>query len=127
MRLFGHYGMRWFVIQCGAMLRYLSCVFLPVIIIAADVSGSWNVAGEDFAGRMELTATDTKVTGTLTGMKIEGTLENSVVKLTVVRADGRLFGLLEGKFTGDELQGTLEQRMAEVVGRRVGLASLGHR
>jgi acetamidase/formamidase len=50
-----------------------------------------------------------KLTGTLNELKLEGTFENDTVKITATRPNGQLFGILEGRVTGDQISGTVKQ------------------
>ena len=62
------------------MIRATLFVFLPIVALAADVAGTWNIQlvrfGETFAAaRVELKAEATAVTGTLNELKLNGTFE----------------------------------------------------
>ena len=87
---------------------------MPALAFAADVSGSWELVlirfGDEFAAaRVNLKSEGSKVTGTLNELKIEGTSDGDRVSLTATRPNGQPFGKLEGKITGDEINGTVKQ------------------
>jgi amidase len=96
------------------MKRALLFVFLPILTFAADVTGQWHLTlvrfGDEFAdARVELKADGKKLTGTLNELKLEGTSENDMVKITATRPNGQTFGVLEGRVNGDEIKGTVKQ------------------
>lgn len=96
------------------MKRALLFLLLPVLAAAADVSGSWHLVlirfGDQFGdARVELKADGTKLTGTLNELKLEGSAENDVVKITAKRPNGQTFGILDGRINGDQMSGTIKQ------------------
>jgi acetamidase/formamidase len=87
---------------------------LPVVALAADVSGRWNLHlvrfGEIAASaRVELKADGTKVTGTLNELKLDGTFEGGRLRLTATRPDGSNWGSFDGRLQGDDLAGAVKQ------------------
>lgn len=77
----------------------------------ADVSGSWILhlvlAGEETnPARVDLHVQGDKVTGTLNELKLEGTFQGDLLKLTATRPNGNQFGVLEGGWSGADLRGT---------------------
>ncbi len=87
---------------------------LPVLALAADVNGHWNLHlmrfGEEFAAaRVELKADGNKLTGTLNELKLEGTLDNDRIHITAIRPDGKEWGKFEGRVAGDTIDGTVKQ------------------
>jgi amidase len=66
------------------MTRVLPLLFLPVLALAADVTGTWHLVlvrfGEESAdARVEFKTEGTKLTGTLNELKLEGTAENDTI------------------------------------------------
>ncbi len=93
-------------------------VFLPWCLPAADVAGQWNLHlirfGEEFAAvRVELKTDGAKVTGALNELKLEGTIEGSILRLTALRPNGKDWGTLEGEVQGDGIAGTVKQGSEE--------------
>ena len=83
-------------------------------VSAADISGKWNFTlvsfGEEIGhSNLELKLDGNKVSGTLSELKIEGTLQGDTLKLTATRPDGEKFGELEGHLSGAELIGTAKR------------------
>ncbi|WP_321470284.1 acetamidase/formamidase family protein [uncultured Paludibaculum sp.] len=96
------------------MKRTPLLLLFPVLAFSADLTGTWQFVlvrfGEEFgAARVELKSDATKVTGTLNELKLEGTSENDTVKITALRPNGKPFGVLDGRVTGDEMGGTVTQ------------------
>src|SRR5437867_13033608 len=91
-------------------LPLLLFAFAPTLI-AADIAGSWvfNFVsfGEEVApARVELKVEGDKLTGNHNENNIEGTVQDSRLKLTGTRPNGSQFGTFEGSFNGHELTGT---------------------
>jgi len=81
----------------------------------ADISGFWIMhlitAGEENSpARLDLKTDGSKVTGTLNELKVEGTYQDGVLKLTGTRPNGDVFGTLEGRLNGADLRGTAHLR-----------------
>src|SRR5262245_34055815 len=100
--------------------------FLPVLAAADDITGTWHFKlmrfGEQFSDAcVQLKVDGTKLTGTLNELKLEGTVENNVLKFTALRPNGEEFGKLEGRLQGDEIKGTVKQGQDEFgwIARRV--------
>ncbi len=96
------------------MKRALLCVFCPMMVLAADVSGSWHFMlerfGEQFAdARVKLNTNGSKVTGTLNELKLEGTVQDDTLKITAMRPNGQSWGTLEGRVDGDRIAGTVKR------------------
>ena len=94
--------------------RILLFLVLPTATFAADVTGFWNLTlirfGEETnSARVEFKVEGSKLTGTLNELKLEGTFLDGVLKFKGVRPDGKLFGELEGRLTGDLLEGSVKQ------------------
>ncbi|MBZ5623604.1 MAG: acetamidase/formamidase family protein [Acidobacteriia bacterium] len=84
---------------------------LAATLAAADVGGSWRFYfisfGEETApARLEIKVSGEKLSGNLNEVKIEGTVQNGVVQFTGKRPNGKEFGKLEGRLSGEELTGT---------------------
>jgi acetamidase/formamidase len=82
----------------------------PALALASDVTGKWHVQllafGEPFnTARVELKADGTKVTGTLSELKLEGTLEGDHIRLTATRGTNE-WGSFDGEVHGDAMEGT---------------------
>jgi acetamidase/formamidase len=93
---------------------------------AADVSGRWQFTlisfGEETDSvRVELKADGKKLTGTANELKLEGTVEEDVIKLTATRPNGDRFGTLDGRLTGEEMRGKLNrgEEVTDWIARRV--------
>jgi acetamidase/formamidase len=96
------------------MTRTILLVCLPVLALAADVNGRWNLHlvrfGEQFAAaRIELTTEGTTLSGKLNELTLKGTIENDHVRITATRPDGKEWGKFEGRVQGDEMDGTVKQ------------------
>jgi len=97
----------------------------------ADIAGAWRFNLIEFGevvspARVELKVNGNRVSGTLNELKIEGTVEGDVVKLTATRPNGNQFGFLEGRLTGNEMEGTLRRQNETTswVARRVTIPSV---
>jgi hypothetical protein len=96
------------------MTRTMLLLFLPLLTWAADVNGRWNLHlvrfGEEFAAaRVDLKAEETRLTGTLNELKLEGTLEGDRLSITATRPDGKEWGKFDGRIQGDAMDGTVKQ------------------
>jgi len=96
------------------MTKLAAMLSLPVLALAADVSGLWNVHvtrfGDDVAAaRVELKAEGNNLTGTLNELKLTGTIEGDQVRFTVVRPNQQEWGRFEGRVTGDQMTGTAKR------------------
>lgn len=97
-------------------MKVLVCLLASLAIAwsaPADLSGSWILhlvtAGEEAnPARVDLHAEGGKVTGTLNELKLDGTLQGDVLRLTATRPNGSQFGVLEGRWSGAELRGTVK-------------------
>lgn len=95
-----------------------------------DIAGPWILHlvafGEETSpARVELKVDGDKITGTLNELKLEGTIQDGLLKFTATRPNGDKFADLEGRLTGAELRGTAQQGndKLEWVARRVPPAS----
>jgi amidase len=95
-----------------------------------SVSGSWLFHfvrfGEEYASaRVALVVDGNVVTGNLNELTINGSFEKGLLSFHMTRPNGSDFGLVEGRFVGEELRGTLTSRgeKAEWVMRRLPAAS----
>jgi acetamidase/formamidase len=84
----------------------------------ADVDGRWNChyfrfGQEVDADRADLKSDGTRVTGALSGLKVEGTIENDRLRFTATRPDGTESATYEGRIRGDEIEGTVLYRGEE--------------
>lgn len=80
-----------------------------------DVSGPWvcryfRFGQELEVERVELKAEGAKVAGTMSGWKLEGTIDHDLLRLTATRLDGKAMATYEGRVRGDEIHGTVEFR-----------------
>src|SRR4029078_11585728 len=96
------------------MKSTLLFVCFSTSVLAADVTGTWHLTlvrfGEQFAdARVDLKAEGTKITGTLNELKLEGTAGEDSVTITATRPNGQTFGVLEGRLSGEEINGTVKQ------------------
>jgi acetamidase/formamidase len=96
------------------MKRALLILCFPLLALAADVTGSWHLVlvrfGEEFSdARVEFKSEGSKLTGTLNELKLEGTVENDTVRLTLIRPNGQAFATLDGRVSGDQITGTVKQ------------------
>lgn len=96
------------------MTKWILALFLPVLGLAADVSGEWNLHlvrfGDEFAAaRVNLKTEGTRVTGTLNELKLEGTIEGDRLHLALTRPNGKDWGTLDGRVQGDDITGTVKQ------------------
>jgi len=96
------------------MTKALLLWLLPSLACAADVAGQWNLHlvrfGDEFAAaRVELKTDGGKVTGTLNELKLAGTVDGDQIHIIATRPNGKEFGKLDGRVTGDEITGTVKQ------------------
>jgi len=96
------------------MTKALLLWLLPSLACAADVAGQWNLHlvrfGDEFAAaRVELKTDGGKLTGTLNELKLTGTVEGDQVHIVATRPNGKEFGTLDGRVTGDNISGTVKQ------------------
>ena len=96
------------------MTRLILLLLCCLAASAADVTGQWNLRlvrfGEEFgAARVDLKAEETKLTGTLNELKLEGTIEGEQLRITAIRPNGKEWGKLEGRVQGDDISGTVKQ------------------
>jgi hypothetical protein len=102
------------------MSRLLSSLFLPVLAISAEITGSWHLTlmgfGEESSHtRVEFKSEGTRITGiaaagTFLEVTFEGTLNNDEVRLTATPTRRRRGSIrLEGRIDGDQMNGTGEQ------------------
>jgi amidase len=103
-----------------------SCCLVVLVLLAFSatsaaeprsnpVSGQWLFHfvrfGEEFASaRVSLDVDGKTVTGNLNELTIKGSYEKGLLSFHASRPNGSDFGLFEGRFAGDELQGTLTSR-----------------
>lgn len=100
------------------MKKWMLCLFLPLSAHAADLTGAWDIhlmllGQEAMAGRLDLKTEGGKITGTLHGLKLEGTLAGDRVHFTVMR-EGKPWGELEGSLQGDLMSGTAKREHDEL-------------
>jgi acetamidase/formamidase len=110
-------------------MKALVCLLAVAAIgLAApvDISGSWifrlvAFGEERNPARVELKVDGDKVSGTLNELKLNGTLQGDVLKVTATAPNGDQFAVLEGRLSGDELRGTAKRpnETLEWVARRV--------
>jgi len=79
------------------------------------VSGRWNLHffsfGEEFdAARAELKVNGTTVTGTLSELIVDGTIEGDLLRFTATGPDGKDPSSFEGRVRDDEISGTFRFR-----------------
>ncbi len=91
---------------------------LPVLLLAltttlaaADIAGVWHLNiisfGEEVApATLEIKVDGNKLTGTLNEFKIDGTIDNGILKFTGTRPSGDRLATFEGRINGSELAGT---------------------
>ena len=96
------------------MTKALLLWLLPSLACAADVAGQWNLHlvrfGDEFAAaRVELKTEGGKITGTLNELKLAGTADGDQIHIIATRPNGKEFGKLDGRVTGDEITGTVKQ------------------
>jgi len=96
------------------MTKALLWWLLPSLACAADVAGQWNLHlvrfGDEFAAaRVELKTEGGKITGTLNELKLAGTADGDQIHIIATRPNGKEFGKLDGRVTGDEITGTVKQ------------------
>src|SRR5437660_3112041 len=98
---------------------------LAASVTAADIAGVWRLNivsfGEEVApARLEIKVDGNKLTGTLNAIKVEGTIENGILKFTGSRPSGDQFATFEGRLSGSELRGTAQMgtETREWIGRR---------
>jgi hypothetical protein len=87
----------------------------PAELHARTPAGAWLFHfvrfGEEYASaRVSLNVDGKAVTGNLNELAIKGSYEKGLLSFHATRPDGRDFGLFEGRFAGEELQGTLSSR-----------------
>jgi amidase len=85
-----------------------------------SVSGPWLFHfvrfGEEYASaRVSLDADGSAVTGNLNELTIKGSFAKGLLSFHATRPNGADFGLFEGRFVGEELQGTLTSRGEQAV------------
>jgi amidase len=110
-------------------MKALVCLLASAVMASAaptDIAGSWILHlvafGEETSpARVELKVDGDKVTGTLNEMKLDGTLQGDVLKMTATNPSGAEFAVLEGRLTGAELRGTAKRgnETLQWVARRV--------
>jgi hypothetical protein len=80
------------------------------ILLAADVSGDWEFAGDYLKdanyARVHLKAEDGKITGNLNELALEGTFKDDELKFSAKRPNGEHFGDFTGRVRSDGLEGT---------------------
>jgi amidase len=102
------------------MQPVLLLLFLPVLAISAEITGSWHLTlmgfGEESSHtRVEFKSEGTRITGiaapgTFLEVTYEGTLNNDEVRLTATPTRRRRGSIrLEGRIDGDQMNGTGEQ------------------
>ena len=84
---------------------------LTTTLAAADIAGVWHLNiisfGEEVApATLEIKVDGNKLTGTLNEFKIDGTIENGILKFTGSRPSGDQLATFEGRINGSELTGT---------------------
>jgi amidase len=116
------------------MKGFVCCLALSFAALAApaDIAGQWimhlvTFGEENSPARVELKVDGSKVTGTLNELKVEGTWEGDVLKVTVTRPNGSEFAVLEGRLNGGELRGSAKRgsETMDWVGRRVPASASG--
>src|SRR5579883_1321656 len=110
-------------------MKGLVCLLAFTLVAAAapaDIAGQWifhlvQFGEETSPARVELKVEGATVTGTLNELKLSGTWQDGVLKMTATRPDGGEFGVLEGKLVGAEMRGTARRgsENMEWVARRV--------
>jgi acetamidase/formamidase len=80
-------------------------------IAAADIDGMWRIVAISFgeeteSAKLELKVQGDQLSGSLNGLKIEGTFKNGELKFTAMRPNGDKYATLEGRANGNELSGT---------------------
>ena len=97
-------------------MKGLVCLLAAAVGLAApaDIAGSWilhlvTFGEETSPARVELRVEGDKVSGTLNELRLEGTVQGDVLKLKATRPNGDEFGVLEGRWNGTELRGTVRR------------------
>ena len=95
------------------MLRALAVLLLPVLAAAADLTGQWRSVvvrfGEETQpARFELKAEGEKITGTFRDLRLSGTLEGDLLRLSATGPGGKPEATFEGRVQGDEISGTIK-------------------
>ena len=87
-----------------------SLLFAAGTLVAADLSGDWEFAGNYLGdisyARVTLKVEGGKLTGNLNELKLEGTIKGDELNLSAKRPNGDHFGDFKGKAQGDKLEGT---------------------
>lgn len=101
-----------YCIGTGIALCGLCALLSATALVAADLSGEWQVAATNFDdvsfGRMTLKLDGDKLSGSLNELKLEGTLKGDDFNFTAKRPNGDDGGTFAGKVQGDKLDGTRE-------------------
>jgi amidase len=89
----------------------LVLVLTTTSLSAADLSGEWQLAvrliDDDSYFRITLSATGTRLSGTINGMTVDGTVSGDEFTFTPTRANGQPFGTFTGRANADGLKGTV--------------------
>jgi len=90
--------------------RLCSLLFAAGTLVAADVSGDWELAstylGDVSYAHVTLKIEGGKLTGSLNELKLEGSIKDGELTFSATRPNGDHFGDFTGKAYGDKLEGT---------------------
>lgn len=88
----------------------LCVVVMAVSASAADVSGRWELTARLLNdvnhARVTFTVTGEKLTGTLNELTLEGTVKGDEVAFVATRPNGERFGAFKGRVKGNDITGT---------------------
>ena len=88
----------------------LCVVVMAVSASAADVSGRWELTARLLNdvnhARVTFTVTGEKLTGTLNELTLEGTVKGDEVAFVATRPNGERFGVFKGRVKGNDITGT---------------------
>jgi len=88
----------------------LCFVVMAVSASAADVSGRWELTARLLNdvnhARVTFTVTGEKLTGTLNELTLEGTVKGDEVAFVATRPNGERFGAFKGRVKGNDITGT---------------------
>jgi len=94
----------------GIFCRLCSLLFAAGTLVAADVSGDWELAstylGDVSYAHVTLKIEGGKLTGSLNELKLEGSIKDGELTFSATRPNGDHFGDFTGKAYGDKLEGT---------------------
>jgi acetamidase/formamidase len=88
----------------------LALLVLATTGCAAEIGGSWRITlmsfGDENYAKLELNVSGDKLSGSLADLKIEGTVQGETLKFTARRPNGSEYATMEGRLSGEELNGT---------------------